>query len=436
MSNVSSVMFDFLNSKLSPKIHCTSAAMDGYSADNLISSNDIVRSRGFLSYTSIKPPVDIDFELLCSISVGYVFVSTTVGTQKSNGIELLARNGKSCEFVSIAKATFDKEDGVFFCNSRLFSASSPPINYNKRYYLCFLKRDTFRVFINASEIRVRILRANRSVPCIGKVEIWGRVSKLCSETTANTVKNLMQPPNALLPINHNVHSTCSTSTRSNNVDEIPEDFKDALTFEIMTIPMTLPSGSTIDSTTLEKFIQIEASHGRHPSDPFTGLKFTDTRKPVLNAYLKSRIDMFLLQHADIAKSHCVSRTVGKRNDTILNTTLINQVNVKRNASEDLCNSNKRAKTCENDNNDDDELLNALIEKTVTSKDFIRFTSEEENKVNNTCICNECETTECLYILPCKHLYCRKCLMSVCHELKCKNCLVEFTRADPKKFHVA
>lgn len=428
-------MFDFLNSKLSPKIRCSSAAMDGYEVENLISSNDLIKSRGFLSYTSMKPPVDIDFELLCPISLAYVLISTTVGTQRTTGIELFARNSNSSEFVSIARAFIDdKEDGVFFCNSRLFSASSPPPNYNKRYHLCFLKSDKFRIFINASHVRIKILRTDKSVPCIGRVEIWGRVSKLCSETTANTIKTLMQPQQ------NKTDKTSSTSKASTSIGtsqiindvEIPEEFKDALTFEIMTIPMTLPSGSTVDSTTLEKFIENEASHGRYPSDPFTGLNFTKNRKPILNAALKSRIDMFLFQHAEVAKT-VASRTVGSG---INNTTKINELKAiinrnKRSSEENHCDSNSTTKRhkCEDE-------LDVLIEKTVNSDGFIRFTVEKECELENNKLisCSGCKTTQCLYLLPCKHLYCRKCLLDVCIELKCKNCQVAFTRADPKKFH--
>lgn len=433
-------MFDFLNLKLTPKVRCSSATMDGYEAENLISPNGYMKSRGFLCYTTIKPPVDLDFELLCSISVGYVFISTVVGTQRTTAIELFARNGNLCEFTSIARAFFDHFDGVFFCNSRLYSASSPPPNYNKRYHLCFLRSDRFRVFINADQIRVKILRTDRSVPCIKKIEIWGRVSKLCSKTTANTVNSLMQPRS------HATKTTTessSTSQASNNdaIDEIPEDFKDALTFEIMTIPMTLPSGSTVDSSTLEKFIENEASQGRQPSDPFTGLKFTESRKPVVNTALKSRIDMFLLQNADVTKNHNVRRTVGRSSSqkNEINT-IINQSSLKKRKAEEEAD----AIPCDNDFSEsikksrcDDDELNALIEKAVSSKDFIRFTAvdEAENK-QKTIGCSECESTECLYLLPCKHLYCRKCLMGVCSELKCKSCQAPFTRADPKKFHVA
>lgn len=436
MSNVLNVLFDFLNAKLTPKIQCSSPAMDGYEVENLISAVDLVKSRGFIGYSSIKPPVDLDFQLVCPVSLGYVFVSTTVGAQKSNGIELFAKNGNSCEFVSIAKALFDKEDGVYFCNSRLFSVSSPPPSYNKRYHLCFLKRDRFRIFINANHVRVRIIRTDKSVPCIGRVEIWGRVSKLCSVTTANTVRSLMQPRT------HTKNTERVTSTNkatvvgtSQDTDaDVPEDFKDALTFEIMTTPMMLPCGSNVDSTTLDKFIENEATHGRQPSDPFTGLKFNDNRKPVMNAALKSRIDMYLLEHADIAKS-AASRTIAKTVSlpTRIDLDVLKDINSKRktivNPSPEPSNSNSTKKS----KSDDESSVS--IEQTVSTKGFMGFTPKEViQSKNNKLVCSECEAAECLYLLPCKHLYCRKCLMDVCSELKCKHCHARFTRADPKKFH--
>lgn len=429
-------MFDFLNSKLSPKVRCSSAMMDGYEAENLISPNDLTKSRGFLAYTSIKPPVDVDFELICPVSLGYVFISTTVGTQKSIGLELLARNRKESEFVSIARAFFNNnEDGVFFCNSRLFSISSPPPNYNNRFYLCFLKSHSFRIFISAIEVRVRILKTDKSVPCLGRIEIWGRVSKMCSETTACTIKRLMQPPTKVASSSNAIIEGVNSQKES---FDVPEEFKDALTYEIMAIPMTLPSGSTIDKTTLEKFIENEASYGRQPSDPFTGLKFNQTRKPVLNTALKSRIDMFLIKHADVPEVRSASRTVGKSTEiTTQMCKVVNRnVNTKRKVDH-ACNNNNSNKTkrYSGDGSSADDDLNALIKRTVHSENFIRFTVEEHQPKDKIFDCVECKTSDNLYILPCNHLYCRKCVIDVSSELKCKLCCAAFMRIDVKKYHV-
>lgn len=79
---------------------------------------------------------------------------------------------------------------------------------------------------------------------------------------------------------------------------IPDDFLDAITYEIMCQPIRLPCGLAVDANTLEKYYAEEAKFGRLPNDPFTGITFTETLKPVSDAALKSRIDTFITQNAD------------------------------------------------------------------------------------------------------------------------------------------
>ena len=52
-------------------------------------------------------------------------------------------------------------------------------------------------------------------------------------------------------------------------------FLDALTFEMMTLPMLLPSGHYVDSSTLDKLAHTDALYGRPPTDPFTGTEDLD-----------------------------------------------------------------------------------------------------------------------------------------------------------------
>lgn len=78
---------------------------------------------------------------------------------------------------------------------------------------------------------------------------------------------------------------------------IPDDFLDSLTYEIMCQPIRLPCGLAVDAITLEKYYAEEAKFGRLPNDPFTGITFTDTLKPVADSALKSRIDSYISQHS-------------------------------------------------------------------------------------------------------------------------------------------
>lgn len=423
-------MINFLNSKLSPKVSCSAASMDNYDVENLINENDLIRARGFLAFSSIKPPVDIDFEIICPISIAYVFIVTSVGSQKCNGIEIFAKTHNN-EYKSIAKAFFS-ERNLIACNSRQFSRTKPPSGFNENSHLCFFKSNTFRTFINASKIRIRILHTENSVPCLGKVEIWGRVSKMCSEVTAKTIQQIIERQQGI-PNVKNKSTAPSNSNTSSQAFEVPDEFKDALTCEIMAIPMTLPSGSNIDKSTLEKYVENEATLGRHPGDPFTGLKFTETRKPVLNVALKSRIDMFLLLHSDKSEVFNVKRTLGSTKKVDQLEYVPSSKCSKRNSA-DLTESQniKKHKT-----NDDDDDLNRIINETINASNFVSFTSSDSsNKVNveNSPVCVICSSQNLLYVLPCKHLYCRTCLLKICTKLKCDKCNAHFERLQPKKFY--
>jgi len=70
----------------------------------------------------------------------------------------------------------------------------------------------------------------------------------------------------------------------------PQDFLDSITEEVMEMPMTLPSGHTVDRSTLDKCTDHFASWGGPPRDPYTGKLFCKGSEPVFNPGLKSRID--------------------------------------------------------------------------------------------------------------------------------------------------
>lgn len=75
----------------------------------------------------------------------------------------------------------------------------------------------------------------------------------------------------------------------------------------MTLPMLLPSGVSVDSSTLEEHQKREATWGRPPNDLFTGVPFTATSQPLPNPQLKSRIDRFLLQKGVVVKDGMLGR---------------------------------------------------------------------------------------------------------------------------------
>ncbi|CAH1185381.1 unnamed protein product [Phyllotreta striolata] len=381
-------MLNFTNPCLLPKVVCKTPSTDDYGAENLISPNYTDKMRGFISYPSIKPPVEIEFNFICPVNMHYIVLNTTVGNQRCSGIELFAKTDET-DYLSIGKCVYDNP-GIVFCNSRKYSKTNPPPNIDGLFNLSFFKSNTFRCFLNATAVKICIFKTNKSVPCMSSVEVWGTPSRQCSKTTVNTVTKLASK-------NKTIPEKLATEEKF----VIPEDFKDDLTFELMSMPMTLPSGKTVDQSTLEKHLQTEKSFGRKPCDPFTGVKFNENLKPVMNAGLKSRIDMFVLQN-----SH-------REGFLATNKWILGGDSIKPSAPKRLL---------------DDDLDSAIAE-AKRSKHFIDFT----NSVNK---CSSCETViNFLYRLPCEHFFCRDCLLKICETLKCSNCYRDFARNEIVKYNL-
>ncbi|KAL1505984.1 hypothetical protein ABEB36_005425 [Hypothenemus hampei] len=393
-------MLNFMNPKLLPKITRKPMCTENYEPENLISTNYQEKIRGFIAYPSIKPPVEIEFELICNVNISYIFLKTTVGSHKCSGIEIFVKNNVSTCYFSVGKAVNYDAESLIFCNSKQYSQAKPPDNPQLgNFQLFFFKNGTVKSYSNACKVKILIFKTERSVPCLASIEIWGRPSKNCSQKTIDTINRLVQSDSKQLQIPGN-----SNSNETDNFT-IPEEFKDDLTYELMTIPFTLPCGKTIDQTTLEKYHENEKSFGRKPGDPFTGIKFTDRLKPILNVGLKSRIDMFLLKNSDRSETFNLKRTLRTKVQT-----------------------DKRPKISEHFSGNSD--LDVLIEKAKSYPGFTAFTCVNSSKN----ICENCKHTfEYVYELPCKHYFCRKCLLDICKDL-CTKCTRRFVNSEVRKVH--
>ena len=76
---------------------------------------------------------------------------------------------------------------------------------------------------------------------------------------------------------------------------VKEKFLDALTQEVMVLPMILPSGQHVDQSTIDQHNAEEFKWGRPPSDPFTGVPYASTQQPVFDFKLKMELDHCLAE---------------------------------------------------------------------------------------------------------------------------------------------
>ncbi|XP_063598530.1 RING finger protein 37-like [Penaeus indicus] len=162
-------------------------------------------------------------------------------------------------------------------------------------------------------------------PVIQSLEVWGQPSITTSKSQkkvllekwkCRTQEDKTAPPLPRL-YNSEPEATYSDSTKANASTsaaqdslDIPEDFLDPLTCEVMSVPLLMPSGHSIDAHTLERFIANESIWGRPPSDPFTGVPFKQGQQPTPNVPLKARIDRFLLLNVNHEEVKKIGRTVG------------------------------------------------------------------------------------------------------------------------------
>ncbi|XP_071339456.1 RING finger protein 37 isoform X2 [Trachinotus anak] len=145
------------------------------------------------------------------------------------------------------------------------------------------------------------------------LSVWGQPACCCPADEVERFKRAHEASERRLPrpvffapsvrqTNQPVEPDTPTSNLS-----IPEEFLDPITQEVMTLPMLLPSGVSVDSTTLEEYQKREATWGRTPNDPFTGVPFTSNSKPLPNPQLKTRIDHFLLQRGEVRRDGMLGR---------------------------------------------------------------------------------------------------------------------------------
>uniref|UniRef100_A0A8C8RQZ6 U-box domain containing 5 n=1 Tax=Pelusios castaneus TaxID=367368 RepID=A0A8C8RQZ6_9SAUR len=322
-----------------PRIHCNKISADGYEVENLISEDLAKRNRGFRSEYFIKPPVHVTLSFpfnieICRINVdissgGYqnftgLDIYTSTSSNKTSWNSTVSQfSGLASQPVSdkdvftlVGKAVLKNQSKVTFSH-RGFKPRPPFHQIDAVFYPGSASQDLWNkgpaTLSNVSHLKICISHvAGGGLPCIKRLEVWGQPAKSCSQ---EVVENVFQVASECLAQGLGVQSTGFTLPMESEcvplssneqqslqklvdvVQDIPEEFLDPITLEIMPFPMLLPSGKVIDQSTLEKCNRSEASWGRVPSDPFTGVAFSQHSQPLPHPSLKARIDHFLLQHS-------------------------------------------------------------------------------------------------------------------------------------------
>ncbi|XP_076372292.1 RING finger protein 37 isoform X2 [Tachypleus tridentatus] len=497
-------------------IQCDQVSADGYEVDNLISLDANKRQKGFRAEYFIKPPVNITVTFPVCLEVSHILLGTQVGSQQTTGIEVYSQYSKSNE-----KDSTDRFDIIgkcfnisnsrlgfynhYYCPRELVRGTSLP-DFSRNSDIFYRFRTKFIGSINSvRRIRLRIMRTlSSTVPALSFLEVWGQPSRGCTKEAVKSFLDLQlkaynNTKQKSMRLEQSIdcgsgssaetsksHSPCKHSVE---IAHVPEEFIDPISCEIMSLPVLLPSGHTIDQSTLDKFINVEASWGRLPSDPFTGVVFHKGCTPLPNSALKARLDLFLIKHGDQFTN--VGRTVGRGNhiqqpvsDRLQCHSLLNTVSNVR--ASRLCeltstgkvielsqskleckrsispNTHQGRKNCrleltsvhldncspdvkvensmcniQEENNHEERLSQSLNEALQTTLNSLRLRTCPSNASQLSIHistkhgdCGHCAgTTSVIYRLPCTHVICRMCLTTTANQNICSHCNQPFQPSD-------
>ena len=266
---------------------------------------------------------------------------------------------------------------------------------------------------------------NGRAPVLKFIEIWGIPSSSNSPSEINQLYKLYNG------VRRKEQKECLLQTKlevnKNYIEsfEIPEDFLDVITCEIINIPMVLPSGNVVDILTIEKCKNNEEKLGRLPSDPFTGLIYTSNNQPRFNAALKARIDEFKLKNSHEMEIKNSGRTTGR----LVTKRATTSVDHRNSYTKNEC-TKKVKMDIASTGTSIDSLINSFY-PTMTKYSQVQKNTDDTNN------CTKCKTSNssALYVIKyCGHYMCKPCILELKDEKNCFKCRRSFSSQEVFKIH--
>lgn len=248
------------------------------SEDSKLSFFTNTQNTGFVVDTFIRPPVMLTINFTNPINLQSLVLNAKVNTQISNGfiVESSTNFGSNYRQICRHVNTAQKHCHLYkFIRKRIYQIED---NDSESFNVVFFSANNQNFLDRVTNVRISIIcTLNSSQPCLRSIEVYGcELGVVCGEECEV------------------IDLSVSEDKVVVNKILIPLEFVDDLTHELMRMPVRLPSGRTIDKTTLDRHSKELEQTKRADQDPFTCIPFTST--PNFDSELKSRIDKFLLDN--------------------------------------------------------------------------------------------------------------------------------------------
>ena len=441
---MSSDLLDFCSDGLCQSITASSATSDGFEAENLLSST----GKGFLAAGFVRPPVSLTLEFCCPLVLYQVRLGLRLSQQHTTGLQLLVASPGSDDWQP-AGHLWEQHgqpppDQVTFVNGSVASARGslgPPPGALRLPLTSCRDRAALR---RVARLRVTLKRARGpSALCLSSLQVWAAAAeprhaalravlrrRAAATLTAGPAPRTSssEPPPAPQPESR---AEAARAALERAGPTPPDEFIDPITCEVMLLPMVLPSGHTVDRSTLERHERAEAGWGRPPSDPFSGVPFGAGGRPVPDAALKARIDHFLFEHAGAAPElAALGRTLGRAKRPA-SPSPPSAPPAQRPAYDPRAADSGPGGSGGGDVGTDAAAgdLDAALRSALSG-----LQSFQPRAAPAAPACSRCGADGGLYSLPCAHAACRACLLRLRKAAECATCRKTFQKADAVRLH--
>ncbi len=328
-------LVNFCTDPFVASVRCEAVTADGYSPHNLVTKEPHLRSRGVRVEHFIRPPVAISIELCVPVSVSCILLCPDLPEHAELTVELSGgfKNTEGAQYRLCPRPMVGTSGSLLVGRRSKQSRTQEMASVTDLANLVMHSRGckeltrfehiesslkNMNVLWQLKHLQLKVTRWTGPKPVSIKwLEIWGVVSTACSRqeraqfqskwNAALRPKPSAPPPEvygsgqcsvssaepegippsssdevAVGVVERNCRAAASSLPHEECKEEIPEQFLDELTFELMVLPVLLPSGHCVDQSSVDRLAHNDALYGRAPTDPFTGLQLALHSHAVLN----------------------------------------------------------------------------------------------------------------------------------------------------------
>jgi len=328
-------LVNFARLDLGTTVTSSCVSDDDHPPSNLIATDQSLRSKGYRVERFIRPPVQLRLDFTVPIHLQSVCIQLGQLSEHSTTIDLFLP--RTTVPIKICSGIVLKGNSVIRLINRDLSDELIKPQMALGSFLQSEKEErklsNTHILQGVTSLVLKIVHSSGyQPPAVKNLEVWGlfdhqrRYNKEKMQKYNAVVKTWQKverseeffitsmyfsgakPTHSSQQLGHQ-SSTLDTSQHTKSLtteanDErgqsfsviIPDRYLDEITYEVMLVPMLLPSGHYVDQSTIDKFTSTENSWGRPSADPFTGVPFSSTTKPKYCADLKTQIDIFITQN--------------------------------------------------------------------------------------------------------------------------------------------